>query len=289
MKKKALPISIDLREVDDLILKVFSRIPFGLSIDKIRKNLPPSYRIPKEQIAARLNLLVSEGRIHRWHPPAGKSKKPPASIYSLEPLGQLISTEIEKILKPGPLKPAEIKKRIADPIGKYLLTLIEPLIRDGKFKWHPPGKGKWLGLEDPNPGDFLSVEIKKLFEKGKKLGFESGAVLNAVQSYIKPLPAGQERPMVPEDTERIVFRTMKDLKPAASQGALVYIPDLREALRHTFSRKESFDRAILDLAAREKVQLQSHSLPAELTQEQREAMIDNRRGSYFMAIGIRME
>jgi hypothetical protein len=82
---------------------------------------------------------------------------------------------------------------------------------------------------------------------------------------------------------------MTAIKPAAAQGALVYIPDLRKALQDTFPNKDSFDQAILNLAKLEKVQLQSHSLPAELTEEQRQAMIDNRRGSYFMAIGIRVE
>jgi hypothetical protein len=289
MKKKALPSSMDLKEIEDLILKVLSRNPFGLSINKIRNNLPPSYRIPNEQMVARLNHLLSEGHLYAWQPPAGKAKKPAALIFSIEPLGQLISHEIEKILNAGPLKPAEIKKKISPSISKYLLNFLEPLIKDGKVKWHPPLKGKRLGLENPDPTDFLSSEIKKLFEKGQKLGFESGAVLQAVESYVKPLPAGQERSLTPENTERIVFHAMKDLKPAAAQGALVYIPDLREALRNTFSEKESFDQAVLNLAAREKVQLQSHSLPAELTEEQREAMIDNKRGSYFMAIGIRME
>jgi hypothetical protein len=96
-------------------------------------------------------------------------------------------------------------------------------------------------------------------------------------------------PLTTEEAENIIFKAMTTLKPAAAQGALVYIPDLREALRNTFPDKESFDRAILNLAKFEKVQLQSHSLPAELTEEQRAAMIDNGRGSYFMAVGKRME
>jgi hypothetical protein len=82
---------------------------------------------------------------------------------------------------------------------------------------------------------------------------------------------------------------MTSLKPAAAQGALVYIPDLRRALLDIFPDKASFDRAILDLAELEKIQLQSHSLPAEMTEAEKTAMIDNGRGSYFMAIGIRME
>ena len=60
-------------------------------------------------------------------------------------------------------------------------------------------------------------------------------------------------------------------------------------MREPFPDKASFDKAILHLAELEKVQLQSHSLPAELTEEERAAMIDNGRGSYFMAIGIRVK
>jgi len=115
------------------------------------------------------------------------------------------------------------------------------------------------------------------------------AVLQAVQKYAKPGFSKRQGPLSSEEAEKIIFKAMKNLKPAAAQGALVYIPDLRRALSEFFPDKESFDQAILNLAKLEKVQLQSHSLPAELTEEQRQAMIDNQRGSYFMAIGIRME
>ena len=125
--------------------------------------------------------------------------------------------------------------------------------------------------------------------KGKDLGFSSGAVLLAVQKYFEPGPPKPRASLSPEEAERIIFQAMASLKPAAAHGALVYIPDLRKALGDTFPDKESFDRAILHLAELEKVQLQSHSLPAELDEEQRLAMIDNKRGSYFMAVGIRME
>ncbi len=144
-------------------------------------------------------------------------------------------------------------------------------------------------MQEPNPADFLSAEIRKLFEKGEKLGFQAEAIFEAVRAYAEPSSSKKPLALTAEETERIIFKAMTTLKPAATQGALVYIPDLRQALRSTFADKESFDQAILELAKLEKVQLQSHSLPAELTGEQRAAMIDNGRGSYFMAVGIRME
>jgi hypothetical protein len=289
MKSKAPVPLLGSHELDELILKVLSRNRFGLPPNKIHRELPPSYRSSAKQIAARLDKLIAEGRIQVWRPPPGKSQKPPAPIYSLELLEPLLAGDILELLKNQPLKLAEIKRNFPAHINKYLLTFLDPLIRSRKVKWHPPLKGKRLGLQEPNPADFLSAEIKRLFEKGEKIGFQVEAILQAVQAYASPSSSKKPLALTAEETENVIFKAMTTLKPAAAQGALVYIPDLREALHSTFPDKPSFDQAILHLARLEKVQLQSHSLPAELTEEQRLAMIDNQRGSYFMAVGIRME
>jgi hypothetical protein len=287
MKRKPSATLLALHEVDELILKILFRNRFGLSTDKVRKDLPPSHRISKDQINSRLKALVSGGKIYAWNPPPGKAKKPPAPIYSLEPLEQLVASEVQEILKNQPLTPAEIKKKFPAHINKYLLCLLEPLIKNKTVKWHPPLKGKRLGLEEPNPADFLSPEIRKLFEKGEKLGFQAEAILESANKYYKSL-SPQIDP-TSTNAEDIILKTMTALESAAAKGALVYIPDLRKALLDTFPNKKSFDQAILHLAKLGKVQLQSHSFPGELTEEKRLAMIDNTRGSYFMAVGIRME
>jgi len=70
------------------------------------------------------------------------------------------------------------------------------------------------------------------------------------------------------------------------EDALVWV---RQALHERFADKTSFDRMILRLAEQGRVQLQSHDLPSQLSPEEREAMIPNPWGGYYMAIGIRME
>ncbi len=290
MKSKTPVPSLDFDGVDELILKVLSRNQFGLPLSKIRKDLPASHRSSAKHLAARLDDLLAEGRVQAWKPPVGKAKKPPAPIYSLEPLVPIISSHIIQLFTPNKvLSPAEMKKLLPAHVSRYLQIFLDPLVREKKVKWHPPLKGKRLGLREPNPADFLSAEIKRLFEKGEKLGFQVEAILQAVQAYPMPSTSQKSPTLTAEETERIILKAMTTLKPAAAQGALVYIPDLREALRRTFPDKESFDQAIWHLARLEKVQLQSHSLPGELSEEQRQAMIDNQRGSYFMAVGIRME
>lgn len=289
MKSKAPVPSSDAHELDELILKVLSRNRFGLPPNKIHKELPPSYRSSAKQTAARMNKLNAQGSIKAWQPPPGKSKNPPAPIYSLELIEPLIAIDMLGLLKNQPLTLTEIKKSFPAHIHKYLLNFLDPLIKKRTIKWHPPQKRNCLGLQEPNPADFLAAEIRKLFEKGEKLGFQADAILHAVQAHAKPSSSKKPMALTAAEAERTILEAMASLKPAAAQGALVYIPDLRQALRSTFPDKESFDRAILELATLEKVQLQSHSLPAELTEEQRAAMIDNGRGSYFMAVGIRME
>jgi hypothetical protein len=289
MKKKPSPILFNLQEVDQLILRILSRTPLGLTADKIRRHLPLSHRVPKDQLLSRLEGLLSSGRVHAWAPTLGKGEKPGLPIYSLDPLEPITHREVLKQLKDQPLTPAQIKKSFPPPLNRYLPIFWASLLKDRSIKWHPPLKGKRLGLQEPDPADFLSAEIKKLLEKGERLGFPPENILQAIRKVAVLLPQKPTLPQTPEQTEKIIFRAMTAIKPAAAQGALVYIPDLRKALADAFPAKDSFDRAILQLAEREKVQLQSHSLPAELTEEQRGAMIDNRRGSYFMAIGIRME
>lgn len=289
MNSKSPALSSDDHELDEIILKVLSRSRFGLPANKIHKELPPSYRRSAKHITVRLDDLRTMGRVHAWEPPPGKAKNPPAIIYSLERLEPVIASVTLELLKNRTLTVTEIKENFPAHIRKYLLSFLDPLLNKGAIKWHPPRKGKRLSLQEPNPADFLSAEIKKLFEKGERLGFQVEAILQAVQAQAKPSSSKKPLALAPAEKERIIFNAMNSLKPAAAQGALVYIPDLRQVLRSTFPDKESFDRAILELARLERVQLQSHSLPAELTEEQRAAMIDNGRGSYFMAVGIRME
>lgn len=283
-------ISVPVHEIDDLILKILARHPLGLPAAKIRQGLPSSHRIPAHAMAARLEELGSAGKVRCW-PPAGTPGKT-APIYSLEPLEPLVQREIASLLTAHVLLLAEMKKRFPPHVARNLQSFLDPLTANGQVKRHPPAKGKRFGLEAPDPLPYFEADLRKLLAKAEKLGFaleEVGRSILKVLQMAPPSPEAEKKSRPILDAENIIFQSMTAIKPSAAQGALVYIPDLRQALRDAFPDKGSFDRAVLELARLEKVQLQSHSLPGELTAEQREAMIDNGRGGYFMAIGIRME
>lgn len=290
MKVESPPHSLAIQELDDLVLKILLRNPFGLPASRIAKALPPAYRKVGRQLPAYLEALLLKGLVNSWQPPPGKTKSQPAPIYSIEPLSLVVSNHVVESLSLKALTPADIKTLFPSHIKTHFVVFFEPLLKDQTVKWHPPlGRKRLLSLKDPDPRDFLAPEIKRLFEKGRRLGFPDAAISQAVQGQPKPESDKLLPPLSMREIESVVFKAMGALKPSASQGALVYIPDLRQALLKTFPDKDTFDRAILELAKFERVQLQSHSLPDMLTEEQKMAMIDNRRGSYFMALGIRME
>lgn len=66
------------------------------------------------------------------------------------------------------------------------------------------------------------------------------------------------------------------------------LPHLRGAPKDRFPDKASFDRAVLALLERRRIQLQSHPVPSQPHSEQREAMIDNGARSFYMTIGLRL-
>jgi hypothetical protein len=85
----------------------------------------------------------------------------------------------------------------------------------------------------------------------------------------------------------VVLETMRELNPRVAEGDLVYVPHLRTALRDHFPDKVAFDRAVLALAEQRVVHLQSHPVPSQIKREERESMIDDGSGSFYMSIGLR--
>jgi hypothetical protein len=278
--------AVNFQELDELILKILSGYAFGLSPAKIRKDLPLKYRCSNEQLRERLEKLAAQGDLHRRTPPAGKTAKPAAPIFSVKPLETSVRTQVLTLLSSQNLTPAQIKKIFPPHIARFLPQFLDSLIQQGQVKWHPPRRGKRLSRREPDPGEFLGKEIKKVFEKGKILGFSEKAILEAIRPYGR----GEEAPASSSsEMDAIIFRKMKELEPASVHGALVYIPRLRKNLNDLLPDKEAFDRAILSLADRGKVQLQAHSRVSELTEEEQNNMINDGQDGYYMAIGIRME
>ncbi|MGH8477420.1 MAG: hypothetical protein ACRER2_16930 [Methylococcales bacterium] len=248
-----------------------------LGVPAAIKALPVGKKPKKEPVQAGIGKLVNEGRIYAW--PTNKFWRVDPASYAKE--------QVLEALSSGPLVEAGIKKKVPVCVNKLVKEALAALVKKGAVKAHPKlGKISPFGLDPPDVAYYLRMEIEAGFDRLRKLGFKSDELLRALRRHV-----GQAEPKChgsPGDGE-VILATMVLLNGQASRGALVYLKDLRAALSQRFEDKDSFDRAVLELAAQERVQLQSYAWPGRLSDAEKELLIPNGRGSYFDAIGIRLE
>lgn len=270
-------LAIPSADLDVLLKKTIAQVPDSLTATRVRSALPPGYRIPLDQLKERLSALAKQGLLFEW-PTRPKQ-------YAARSFEAFVRERVIEVLQqPRALTGAEISKKLPTVARPFIAKTLKVLVEEGRVYRHPKiGRREPYGLAPPNPLDYLRPTLEKLLDNLRRVGFSLSAVREAFQQYLKCLPTDSE----PDD--QVILSAMQRLNPQAARGALVYIPELRQAVRDRFLDKISFDQTVLGLTEQGKVQLQSHDLPAQLSPEQREAMIDNSRGGYFMAIGIRME
>lgn len=241
------------------------------------KALPAGKKANKEQVQTCIEKLVKHGRIHEW--PSNKFWGVDSESYAKEQVLQALSS--------GPLVEAEIKKKVPTPAKTLVKATLAALVKQGSISAHPKlGTRKPFGLDQPDVLPYLAGEIEVAFGKLRKLGFKKDELQNALRRYAGHTQANDVSPTKAGDA---IIAAMSRLNTQASRGALVYLTSLRAALAEHFKDKDSFDRAVLDLAKQGKVQLQSHAWPGRLSDAEKEALIANERGGFFDAIGIRLE
>jgi len=77
---------------------------------------------------------------------------------------------------------------------------------------------------------------------------------------------------------------IRQLEPGADRGALVGARDLRRAAR---LEKGQFDRTVLDLARQGRLSLHYHDYPASLTPAERDELVTDGNGTYYVGIALR--
>lgn len=91
-------------------------------------------------------------------------------------------------------------------------------------------------------------------------------------------------PDISETVLNRIVKTMLRIVPGAAKQAPVWIPDLRNALDLP---KYTFDRAILTLAKQGTVFLNKHAHPAQMTDAERETMIAEGQGNFYVVVVLR--
>ncbi|HYH09864.1 MAG TPA: hypothetical protein VEK11_22640 [Thermoanaerobaculia bacterium] len=249
-------------ELETLVLDVMAAEGRPVTVTDIHRAMPKALRPAAKALTGIVAALADAKRVFR--------------------IGRRYSAQADRTLHERILRLAENEARTASELAKQTRTsatrvreAIRELVESGTLHAYPKQQRVIrYGAHPPTAADLLRPELARLFASAKKLGLDEDAATRALRELL-----GGAAPSADP-----ILDAIRDLE---SDGALVYLPHLRTALAGSYKDKPSFDRAVLGLLARGTIQLQSHPTPSLLGAAERDAMIEDGRGGYYSAIGLR--
>lgn len=253
---------------------------------KIRSAL----KLPPELTDKALDLLVAEDRVHVWEP--GKTR-----MYCLHRPQEIARDSILNAVQLESLDEKELVRRIRRKLPGYTASLLREslraLLKSGQVLEHPRyGKMKAkYGSVPPDPGNYLdkvATETKTvhnllapsgvsldgiLAALGRKLGLATGTAVGGIEKIATRTASS--------GAESQILQGIAHLQPLGKDRALVSIRDLRRSLDLS---KRDFDSAVFSLALKRIVALHHHDFPASLSEEEREELVRDEQGTYYVGI-----
>lgn len=268
-----------------------------LILGSLEKSVPTSaarvktaLKLPLELVEITLKELVAQGRAHLWQPAK-------TSHYCLFDPRAAVREIILKALSVGPLTEREliewVRKKLPQYSATHLREDLSPLLLSRRVLEHPRyGKMKArYGLNPPDPGPYLEkavMEVKAVHKFLSPFEISLDTIFQALGQALGPSDGtaavsrgrtGEEAP--PANAERAILEGITRLQPLGQRRALVSIRELRRSLRLA---KSDFDTAVLSLALKGRVALHYHDFPSSLSPEEREELVRDERGTYYVGI-----
>lgn len=263
------------------VVKVLSLATTPLGAAAIARALPVGGRPTPKALQPLLAQLVADGHL------LCTSDSP--ARYITAPPEAWAQRVVLAALSKAPQPESKLKMALTRFFERLLPTALTALTETGKAYRHPArtkaGKPVYA-LRPADPAEFLANDLDKLIAAVAAKGFAANDVRRAAVRLLtgEPSSKGDTRP---RDAEAQVLAGLYRLDPRSDLGAAVPVALLREALRETLPVKAEFDSALLILAKRGVLELQSHAWPARLTEDERERLVDNGHGGWFDSVSLR--
>ena len=257
------------------------------SVVATSSKIKASLKLPLEMVEAALNELVDTGKLYLWRP--GKT---PYFCLS-EPRKTALET-ILNALAAGPLTEKELVASVRKRLPGYQVMDLKEHLSYSKQAYEYPKYGKVkirYGLQPPEPGPYLGKAMQEITALQRllapfrisleaiygALGRELGLARETGEPS-KELPKGE---IALPDAEPLLLRAITRLQPFGQRRALVSIRELRRSMGLA---KSVFDRVVLSLALQGKVALHHHDFPSSLSPEERDELVRDEQGTYYVGI-----
>jgi hypothetical protein len=251
-------------ELETLVLDVVAAEARPVTVTEIHRAMPKALRPAAKALTAVVAAMSDAKRLFR----VGRR-------FAATP-DRTLHDRIVASTQDGALTATELAKQLRAPASR-IRAAIRELVASGELHAYPKQhRVVRYAAHPPRPIDLLRPELAQLLQSAAKLGIEESEARRALREL---LGGGGN-----SASSDLIVDAIRELNPG---GSLVYLPHLRTALADSYKDKTSFDRAVLGLLARGIVQLQSHPTPSLLGAAERDAMIEDGRGGWFSAIGLR--
>lgn len=271
--------------------------------------------LTEQQYKLLLVALVARQQVH-GRPKLGKNGRPTKTIEAYAfgappppppappPPRELAPSEMLDILRTGPLSAAELKARVKARVTglsekdykAVLAELVEGRQVYGRRNLGRNGKPtKTVGsytLGGPPAEDFIAPVLAKWNEargEANAAGVKDDVLLAALLEALARagVQVPQPGPAQPASDDRgEVLRVVRGLIAREGHGALIPIRKLRGSIPLA---KDRFDAAVLQLYADDAIILHHHDYVGSLTDTERNELVLDRHGNYYVGVALRGE
>src|SRR5262249_614512 len=267
-------------EAADFVLRALRRSSQPLTFTDLEKAIPRSAMKSKKELPQILNQMVNAGQI--------RSHKARSSIYWLPSLEDQASARILKALSEAPLTQTDLKSKLRSLLSGWPQPkrdeMLDLLLKEKRvYKVSPlTGKIELLSARpELTPRDYVRMALQMAVAKLKPMGFTAEQVFNTAQELLQR-ELTSDKPC--GDWDQTVLERMIQLKLAVANGAPISLTELRHSLPSETSGKPTFDRAVLRMAEQGTVVLHRHDYPESLSRRERDALVSDERGNYFIGV-----
>lgn len=276
------------------ILELVRQAPEPVSASDVKKQLKLPFKLSPVEITAILEECAQEGRIH---PIPAKTAKSGPRYWNRDALEFARRCVLQLLEKKGPQADSAVRRAVKWLEPDQSQQLIKGLTDSRLLYVHPPvGTSKKIvyGSHPPSPEPYLkkiSSQLSDVVERLKAADVPvvelRRALVQMVESAGVPFGAvagdhGDGKPQQAAAGDLIAL--MKQIEPGAERGALVTARDLR---RVASLDKAGFDSLALELARNGKLVLHRHDFASSLSPVERDELITDGRGTYYVGLALR--
>ncbi|MDB5386811.1 MAG: uncharacterized protein JWM11_2457, partial [Planctomycetaceae bacterium] len=284
----------DLKELGrEAIRQTFTHAVGPLTAKELVGRVQSSAKFTERDLAPLLIEMAAQGSLHTFPPakPNGATR-----FWDRDLIASARQAIIQSLNDKGPQPVANLKKVAKDLTPEQFESLFQELLNQNDIRQHPPvpgGKHVLFGTRPPVLGPYfkdVSSQLTKVIATLLSANVSNAELRQTLMQLIEDAGIVFGDSALPNDSAAVdstdfdVIGLMKRLEPGAERGALVGARELRRAAQIEKSR---FDTAVLGLARQGKLSLHRHDYPTSLTQDERDDLVTDGAGTYYVGLAIR--